>query len=81
MPVVKDNKINLEGTSLRGSVSCTIGAMQEAFGTEGAFVDMVGCCMTWAFRDSNGARWSIYDHKLTWLTDFYGMRRCIERRL
>ena len=71
MPVVNDNKIDLAGTQGRGSFYCTVGAAQAAFGTDGAFPkDMSGSAMVWAFKDSGGNRWSIYDHKLT---DYYSV--------
>ena len=66
MPVVNDNNIDLSGTQGRGSFYCTVGAAQAAFGIDGAFPkEMIGCAMSWAFRDSAGNRWSIYDRKLT----------------
>ena len=67
MTVVNDNTIDVEGTSLRGEVVCTVGDMVDAFKFDFYSMkeDDPKSCMEWRFRDSAGNRWTIYDWKMT----------------
>jgi hypothetical protein len=58
------NTINVDGTSLRGTVF-GVSPIQliEALGLSEA-VDMVETCLEWHFKDTSGRVWALYDRNL-----------------